>query len=69
MWRNQEVLEFIEFLSEYNSKRDLDKQVSWYGMDLYSLYTSAMHVIEYLQRVDPPAAKRAKQRYNIRAFF
>jgi erythromycin esterase-like protein len=32
-------------------------------MDLYSLYTSMDAVVEYLERVDPAAAERARERY------
>src|ERR1700738_4866923 len=35
----------------------------FYGLDLYSLYRSAGEVISYLDRVDPAAAARARQRY------
>jgi len=64
MWRNKEVENFLEWLKSYNdSQPENEDRASWFGMDLYSLYTSAYHVIEYLQKVDPEAAKRAKQRY------
>ena len=33
-------------------------------MDLYSLHASAEAVIEYLSRVDPKAAKLARERYG-----
>src|SRR5207237_2875282 len=31
--------------------------------DLYSLHASMQAVLEYLDRIDPPAAERARQRY------
>jgi hypothetical protein len=34
------------------------------GLDVYSLNTSTQTVISYLERVDPEAAKVAKQRYS-----
>ena len=37
--------------------------VGFYGLDLYSLYTSIEEVIAYLQKIDPPAADRAGERY------
>jgi len=64
MWRNHEVEDFLVFLREHNqSKPRSEDRVSFFGMDLYSLHTSASCVIEYLQKVDLEASKRAKQRY------
>jgi erythromycin esterase-like protein len=37
--------------------------VGFYGLDLYSLHRSMARVIEYLDKVDPGAAKRARQGY------
>src|SRR5439155_4171826 len=35
----------------------------FYGMDLYSLHASMRAVLDYLDRVDPEAARRARYRY------
>jgi erythromycin esterase-like protein len=64
MWRNADVLDFIGWLREYNDRISAeDQRVGFYGLDLYSLYTSIEKVIGYLQQVDPEAAKRARHRY------
>ncbi|HMC20791.1 MAG TPA: erythromycin esterase family protein [Thermoanaerobaculia bacterium] len=64
MWRNADVLDFIGWLREYNDQIPTeDQRVGFYGLDLYSLYTSIEKVIGYLQQVDPEAARRARQRY------
>jgi erythromycin esterase-like protein len=39
-------------------------KVGFYGLDLYSLYTSIEAVLNYLARIDPEAAKRARYRYS-----
>ncbi|HUJ16155.1 MAG TPA: erythromycin esterase family protein [Thermoanaerobaculia bacterium] len=64
MWRNADVLDFIGWLREFNDRipRD-DQKAGFYGLDLYSLYTSIEQVIGYLDKVDPDAAKRARYRY------
>ena len=64
MWRNTEVREFVEWLREHNRGRPASAQVGFYGMDLYSLYTSIRAVLDYLDRVDPQAAQRARSRYT-----
>src|SRR5438132_10607432 len=41
MWRNTVVLEFVEWLRAYNSSLPAGAtKVGFYGLDLYSLYTS-----------------------------
>ena len=62
MWRNTVVLEFVEWLRQWNRAHE-NSQVGFYGMDLYSLHSSISEVLRYLDEVDPPAARRARQRY------
>jgi protein-L-isoaspartate(D-aspartate) O-methyltransferase len=65
MWRNQEVQEFVEWLRHHNGEvRDPAHHVSFHGLDLYSLYTSAAAVVRYLEQVDPAAAHVARKRYG-----
>jgi len=64
MWRNADVLDFVGWLRESNDALPAKAQkVGFYGLDLYSLHASIEAVIRYLDRVDPEAAARAKQRY------
>lgn len=64
MWRNTDVLAFVEWLRRYNEAlRMPEARVGFYGLDLYSLYTSIEAVIAYLDQVDPEAARRARERY------
>ncbi|WP_055490869.1 erythromycin esterase family protein [Streptomyces sp. TP-A0356] len=65
MWRNTVVLDFVGWLREHNARlgdRETAK-AGFYGLDLYSLYRSIDEVISYLDRVDPAAAVRARERY------
>ena len=64
MWRNTDVLAFIEWLRAYNrDQAEYAQKAGFYGLDLYSLYASAEAVIKYLEQVDPEAAQRARYRY------
>jgi len=65
MWRNRETLELIEWLKAYNADRPLPRRASFFGLDLYSLFTSARAVIAYLKTVDPQAAQAALARYGL----
>jgi erythromycin esterase-like protein len=65
MWRNAVMVEFIEWLRGYNQNIDPKKApVGFYGMDLYSLHASIDAVLNYLEKVDPDSAKRARLRYS-----
>lgn len=62
MWRNADVLDFVGWLRTHNDS--VKRKTGFYGLDLYSLYTSIEAVLKYLQSVDPDAAKRARRRYE-----
>jgi erythromycin esterase-like protein len=64
MWRNTVVVEFIEWLRDYNDGLPVEAKVGFYGMDLYALYGSIRALIAYLQKVDPVAAARARARFS-----
>jgi erythromycin esterase-like protein/predicted phosphoribosyltransferase len=66
MWRNTVVVDFVGWLREHNDHVGADHaaQVGFYGLDVYSLYRSMHEVIGYLERVDPQAAARARERYS-----
>jgi protein-L-isoaspartate(D-aspartate) O-methyltransferase len=64
MWRNHETLAFVEWLRAHNAKLRGDRlPVAFYGLDLYSLFASIQAVLQFLDRVDPAAARIARQRY------
>jgi erythromycin esterase-like protein len=65
MWRNRVVVDFVEWLRAYNEALPAGaRKVGFYGLDLYSLYTSIEAVLGYLDKVDPEAARRARGRYS-----
>lgn len=65
MWRNTEVVNFIDWLREYNNALPQNAtKAGFYGLDLYSLHTSVEAVLSYLDKIDPEAAKRARYRYS-----
>jgi erythromycin esterase-like protein len=65
MWRNADVLAFIEWLRTHNDGLPSDaRKAGFYGLDLYSLFTSIEAVVGYLDKIDPEGAKRARNRYS-----
>ncbi|HWS91898.1 MAG TPA: erythromycin esterase family protein, partial [Mycobacterium sp.] len=65
MWRNTVVRDFVEWLRTRNRQHESNgrRQAGFYGLDLYSLHLSMDEVITYLEKVDPKAAARARDRY------
>ena len=64
MWRNREVREFVDWLHAYNAAAANGRKVAFHGLDLYSLFNSIRSVLDYLDDVDPGAARVARQRYG-----
>ena len=64
MWANREVVELVEWLRDHNHRRPTETQVGFYGLDVYSLWESMAAVVDYLERVDPDAARTARRAYS-----
>jgi erythromycin esterase-like protein len=64
MWRNVDVLAFVDWLRDWNDSRRAGAPcVGFNGLDLSSMFTSMHEVVRYLDEVDPGAAARARRRY------
>ncbi len=64
MWRNTVVLDFAGWLREHNQHAaNPARTAGFYGLDLYGMFRSMHAIVEYLGRVDPEAAQRARQRF------
>ena len=64
MWRNEETRAFVDALRAHNAALPPERRVAFHGLDLYSLYNSIHSVLAYLDRVDPAAARVARERYG-----
>ena len=64
MWRNQDVHAFVDWLRRHNEGLPEGKRAEFRGLDVYSLRGSIAAVLDYLDRVDPEAAKTARRRYG-----
>ncbi len=63
MWRNSDVLDFVGWLRARNDALPVERRIGFYGLDLYSLHSSMQQVVKFLDRADPAAAERARERY------
>jgi erythromycin esterase-like protein len=65
MWRNTDVVDFIDWLRQHNSTMaDQKQKIGFYGLDLYNMSGSIATVLAYLDKMDPAAAAVARERYG-----
>lgn len=50
MWANQEVVQLIEWLRDYNDNKSDQTKFGFYGLDMYSLWESMEEIIHYLKK-------------------
>jgi erythromycin esterase-like protein len=62
MWANEEILELVNWMKEYNESAE--KQVGFYGIDVYSLWESMEEIIRQLERIAPEDVESAKQAFS-----
>jgi protein-L-isoaspartate(D-aspartate) O-methyltransferase len=64
MWRNRDVAQFVDWLTDYNAAQAPDKRAGFYGLDLYNMSDAIAAVLDYLDARDPEAAAVARERYG-----
>jgi protein-L-isoaspartate(D-aspartate) O-methyltransferase len=64
MWRNREVRNLVDWLHAHNRNQPSAGRTAFYGLDLYSLFTSIAAVLDYLDDVDAETAAVARHRYG-----
>jgi erythromycin esterase-like protein len=64
MWRNAEVLAFVDWLRGFNAELPPERRASMRGLDVYSLGESIHAVLAYLEAHDPDEAAVARRRYG-----
>jgi protein-L-isoaspartate(D-aspartate) O-methyltransferase len=65
MWRNVEIEALIRWLHEHNAGvTEPERRAGFYGLDMYNMSGSIAAVLEYLDGIDPEAAKVARERYG-----
>ncbi|TIV42505.1 MAG: erythromycin esterase family protein, partial [Mesorhizobium sp.] len=65
MWRNTDVAAFVDWMRQHNERIRISSRLAgFYGLDIYNMSGSIGAVLQYLDRVDPQAAKIARERYG-----
>jgi erythromycin esterase-like protein len=64
MWRNREFAGFVGWLRRHNAGLAPEARVAFHGLDIYNMRASIAAVLAYLDRIDPAAARTARERYR-----
>ena len=64
MWRNTEVVAFVEWQRARNAGLPPPARTGFYGLDLYSMHSSMAAVLAHLEAADPEAARQVRERYG-----
>ncbi|WP_010280736.1 erythromycin esterase family protein [Bacillus timonensis] len=63
MWANEEIIDLIEWLKEFNQDKPLEKKVGFYGLDIYSLWESMDEILTYLKKRNSPDLEVARKAF------
>ncbi len=63
MWANEEIIDFIEWLKQYNQSQPHDKKVGFYGIGVYSLWESMDEILRYLKKSKSPELEAARKAF------
>ena len=63
-WDTQEILDMINWMRAYNENPNNTRKISFYGFDLQYDQMAKDNVTQYLQKVDPQAAKQVAEDYS-----
>jgi erythromycin esterase-like protein len=64
MWANEEIIDLVEWLRNYNQQTSLKNKVGFYGLDVYSLWESMDEIIKYLERTGNSGLAQARNAFS-----
>jgi erythromycin esterase-like protein len=64
MWANEEIIDLVEWLRNYNQQTKLKNKVGFYGLDVYSLWESMDEIIKYLERTGNSGLTQARNAFS-----
>ncbi len=64
LWANDDVVDFLWWLRDWNSTRPESKRVGFYGLDVYSLWDSLGEIMVWLEKYAPEAVESAMQAWQ-----
>nr|WP_309100985.1 erythromycin esterase family protein [Fredinandcohnia onubensis] len=63
MWANEEIIDLVEWLKEFNQGKPNGKKIGFYGIDIYSLWESMDEILKYLEKRNLPDLEVARKAF------
>ncbi|MDQ0116143.1 erythromycin esterase-like protein [Paenibacillus harenae] len=63
MWANEEILQFSQWLYDYNKPQSVMSKVGFYGIDVYSLWESMDEILRHLEKTGSPELDTAHKAF------
>lgn len=63
MWANEEILQFTQWLYDYNKLQLVKNKVGFYGIDVYSLWESIDEILKHLEKTGSPELDAARKAF------
>lgn len=64
MWANEEVMSLAQWLHDFNENMEENKQIGFYGIDVYSLWESMEEIISHLTKTNSPDLAMAQKAFE-----
>lgn len=64
MWANNEVMNYAEWLYDFNKNKTYGRQVGFYGIDVYSLWESMDEILSHLKKTGSPELEAAQKAFD-----
>lgn len=64
IWKTQEMVDLIRWMRAYNQRRGERPALQFLGLDMQSCDLVIMHVLTYIDEVDPPAGDEFRELYG-----
>jgi erythromycin esterase-like protein len=64
MWANNEVMNFTEWLYDFNQATPRERKIGFYGIDVYSLWESMDEILSHLEKTRSPEFEAAQKAFD-----
>ncbi len=64
MWANNEMMNYAEWLYDFNKNNTAGRKIGFYGIDVYSLWESMDEILSHLKKTGSPELKAAQKAFD-----
>lgn len=64
MWANNEMMNYAEWLNDFNKNNTTGRKIGFYGIDVYSLWESMDEILSHLKKTGSPELVTAQKAFD-----